>query len=116
MRKRNKGRKLSMEKGPRVLFLRKLANNFFIHEKIKTTEARAKELRPVVEKMITRAKNINLANRRLLLTDLNPKVATKLIEKIAPEYKERKGGYTRITKLGPRPSDGAKVVIFELVK
>ena len=116
MRKRNKGRKLSMKKGPRVLFMRKLANNFFIHEKIKTTEARAKELRSVVEKMITRAKDINLANRRLLLAELNPSVVKKVVEQIAPQYKERKGGYTRITKLGQRPSDGAKVVIFELVK
>ena len=93
-----------------------MANSFFLQEKIKTTEAKAKELRPIVEKMITRAKTTSIANRRLLAQDLTPKMTKKVFEELAPRYQERKGGYTRIIKLGPRNSDGAKIVIFELIK
>ena len=116
MRKLNKGRKLSRKKGPRKALLRSLANNFFIYEKIKTTEAKAKELRPIAEKDITRAKKNDIASRRILLKTLNPKTVKKIIEEIAPKYKDRNGGYTRILKLGPRNSDGAKMVIIELIK
>ena len=116
MNKKNKGRKLSLKKGPRKMLLRVLVNNFFLHEKIKTTEAKAKELRSVAEKMITRAKNIDLANRRLLARELTPFTVKKVIDEIAPKYKERTGGYTRIIKLGPRNSDGAHMAIIELVK
>jgi large subunit ribosomal protein L17 len=116
MRKLNKGRKFSMKVGPRKMMLRVLVNNFLLHEKIKTTEAKAKELRSIAEKMITRAKDANLANRRLLVRDLTPKMTKKIIDDIAPKYKERQGGYTRIIKLGPRNSDGAHMAIIELVK
>jgi len=116
MRKLNKGRKFSRKIGPRKALFKVLVNNFFLQEKIKTTEAKAKELRSVAEKMITKAKDINLANRRLLSSSLTPKMTKKIIEEIAPKYKERQGGYTRIMKLGPRNSDGAKMVIIELVK
>lgn len=116
MRKLNKGRKFSRRVGPRKMLLRSLVNNFLLHEKITTTEAKAKELRSVAEKMITRAKNVNLANRRLLARELTPKMTKKVIEEIAPALKERSGGYTRIIKLGPRDSDGANMAIIELVK
>jgi large subunit ribosomal protein L17 len=116
MRKLNKGRKFSMKVGPRKMMLRVLLNNFLLHEKIKTTEAKAKELRSIAEKMITRAKDAGLANRRLIAKDLTPALTKKIIENIAPKYKERQGGYTRIIKLGPRNSDGAHMVIIELVK
>ncbi|MEI7424996.1 MAG: 50S ribosomal protein L17 [Candidatus Staskawiczbacteria bacterium] len=116
MRKLNKGRKLSLKKGPRTMLLRVLVNNFLLHEKIKTTEAKAKELRSIAEKMITRAKNATLANRRLLAQELTPTNTKKIIEKIAPTFVDRNGGYTRIMKLGPRNSDGAHMVIIELVK
>jgi large subunit ribosomal protein L17 len=116
MRGLNKGRKLSRKIGPRRALLRVLVNNFFMQEKIKTTEAKAKELRSIAEKMITRAKNVNLANRRLLAQNLTPKMTKKIIDEIAPKYVDRAGGYTRIMKLGPRHSDGAKMVIIELVK
>ena len=116
MRKLNKGRKLSMRIGPRKMLLRVLVNNFLLHEKIKTTEAKAKELRSIAEKMITVAKNVNLANRRLLARDLTPLMTKKIIDEIAPKYASRQGGYTRIMKLGPRNSDGAHMVIIELVK
>ncbi|KKP93285.1 MAG: 50S ribosomal protein L17 [Parcubacteria group bacterium GW2011_GWA1_36_12] len=116
MRKRNKGRKLSRKIGPRKQLLKTLANSFFLHGKIKTTEAKAKELRPIVEKMITRAKDNNITSRRLLSQALTPKMVKKIVEEIALNYKDRNGGYTRITKLGPRNSDGAKMAIIELVK
>lgn len=115
MRKLNKGRKFSMKVGPRKQLLRTLANNFILHGKIKTTEAKAKELRSVVEKMITKAKRANVADRRILVKDLTPKMVKKTVEEIAPKYKERSGGYTKIIRLGPRDSDGAKMVIIELV-
>jgi large subunit ribosomal protein L17 len=116
MRKLNKGRKFSMKIGPRKAMMRVLVNNFLLHEKIKTTEAKAKELRSIAEKMITKAKKIDLANRRLLARDLTPKMTKKIIDEVAPRYQGRNGGYTRIIKLGPRNSDGAKMAIIELVK
>ncbi|MEK7664680.1 MAG: 50S ribosomal protein L17 [Patescibacteria group bacterium] len=115
MRKLNKGRKLSRKKGPRKALLRTLANSFFLYEKIKTTEAKAKELRVVVEKIITRAKRNEVSNRRILAKVLTPKMVKKTIEEIAPKYSQRQGGYTRIIRLSPRQSDGAKMAIIELV-
>lgn len=116
MRKRNKGRKLSMKIGPRRALIRTLANSFFMYEKIQTTEARAKELRPFVEKLITRAKTNTVANQRIVAQKLTPEMSKKLFGEIAPKYKERNGGYTRIIKMGPRNSDGSKIAIIELVK
>jgi large subunit ribosomal protein L17 len=116
MRKLNKGRKLSLKIGPRRELLKKMANNFIATERMQTTEAKAKTLRSVVEKMITRAKDSTIANRRLLAKDLTAESVKKLFEKIAPMYKDRNGGYTRIIKLGPRVSDGASMAIIELVK
>ena len=81
MNKKNKGRKLSLKKAPRMLLLRVLANNFLIHEKIKTTEAKAKELRSVAEKLITKGKNGDLQNRRLMAQDLTPENLKKVIDK-----------------------------------
>lgn len=115
MKKRKKGRKFNRERNQRKALLKSLASNLFLKEKIKITEAKAKELSPLAEKYITKAKKINLATRRLLLKTLSPKVVKKLEEEIGPRYKERKGGYTRIIKMGPRKSDGAKMVIIELI-
>lgn len=116
MRNLNKGKKLSMKAGPRKMLLKSLANSFFLKEKITTTESKAKELKPIVEKMITRAKNNTVANRRNLGVVLNPETVKKVFEEISPKYNSRNGGYTRIIKLGPRISDGARMAIIELVK
>ncbi len=116
MRKLNKGRKLSLKIGPRKALLRVLVNNFLLQEKIKTTQAKAKELRSVAEKMITIAKKGNLTSRRGLLRNLTPEIEKKIIDTLAPRYKDRDGGYTRIIKLGPRNSDSAQMVIIELIK
>lgn len=105
-----------MKIGPRKQLMKSLANNFFLHEKIKTTEAKAKELRSFAEKMVTKAKNNTVANRRILVKNLTPEIAKKVFDEVAPRYKERNGGYTRIMKLGPRNSDGANMVIIELIK
>lgn len=115
MRKLNKGRTLSRKVGPRKMLMRSLANNFLIQEKIQTTEAKAKELKPMVERMITRGKTGTMADRRLLAASLTPANVKKVFSEIAPRYKDRKGGYTRIIRLGARHSDGAKMVILELV-
>ena len=116
MRKRNKGRILSRPKHQREALLRTLATSLFLHGKIKTTEAKAKELRAVAEKFITRAKTNTVANRRILAKSLSPFTVKKLMDQIALDFTKRQGGYTRITKLGSRKSDGAKMTIIELVK
>lgn len=116
MRKRNKGRKFGRKKDQRRALLKSLLSSFFLREKIHTTEAKAKEMRALAEKFITRAKDNNLTNRRLLASYLSKGVAKKLIQELGPRYKERKGGYTRIIKLGQRKSDGARMAIIELVK
>jgi len=96
--------------------LKALVNNLVLKEKIKTTEAKAKETSKIIEKFITKAKKNNLTAKRFLTRYLSQKVVKKLIEEIAPRYKERNGGYTRIIKLGLRKSDGAKMAIIELIK
>jgi len=116
MRKRNKGRILSRPKSQRKALLKSLATSLFLHGKIQTTEAKAKELRVVAEKYITRARTNSISNRRLLATGLSLGIVKKLVEEIAPQYAARQGGYTRIINLGARKSDGAKMVIIELVK
>jgi large subunit ribosomal protein L17 len=93
-----------------------LAREFFLKEKIKTTEAKAKELVAFLEKDISRAKIGDISAKRLLARKFSPEVVKKLVSEIAPRYKDRKGGYTRITKLGPRPLDGARMAIIELLK
>jgi len=116
MKKQKKGRKLSRKSAPREALLKALAGALLVVEKIKTTEAKAKEVSGFVEKQIARAKSGDLRSRRLLARDFSPEIVGKLIKEIAPKYKERKGGCTRIIKLGPRKSDGAKMAIIELIK
>lgn len=116
MRKKKKGRKLSRKRDERKAMLKALARALFLHKKIKTTYARAKELSSFAEKMITRAKKGDLHSRRILLRYFSEDIVSKLIKEIAPEYKNREGGYTRVIKLGPRKSDSAKEAIIELVK
>jgi large subunit ribosomal protein L17 len=111
-----RGRKLQRDKGQRKALLRSLATSVVLYEKVKTTMPKAKEIRPYVEKLITLAKKGDLAatrelNNRLLST----KAVEKLIKEIAPLYKERQGGYTRITAAGFRAGDNAKMAIIELL-
>ena len=115
MKKLQQGRKFGRKRDQRKAFLKALATALILREKIKTTEARAKEIKPLVEKLITRAQKNNLASRKLLSKFLAAQSVKKLCDEIAPRYKERKGGYTRIVKLGLRKGDGAKMAIIELI-
>lgn len=116
MRHRNKGTKLGREKAPREAMFRNLAASVILYEKVKTTEAKAKAVRSHVEKAITagRAGNLN-ARRNLLKFFYTEQPVNKILEVLAPKYKDQKGGYTRITKIGPRQGDGAQMVQIELI-
>ncbi len=115
MRKLKQGRKLSRKRNQRKALLKSLAQALFLHNKIKTSEAKAKELSRFAEKCITRAKKGDLNSRRILAKYFSKDLVKRLIDEIGPKYKNRKGGYTRIIKLGPRKSDGARIAIIELV-
>jgi large subunit ribosomal protein L17 len=98
------------------LMIRNLAADVITNGKIKTTETRAKEVKPFIEKMITAAKKGDLAAKRQVLSELNNETAVhKLFEEIAPKYSDRSSGYTRIIKIGPRKGDAALIVQLELV-
>lgn len=116
MRKRKKARKLSLKRDQRKALLKSLLRSLFLHEKIKTTEAKAKETAPLAEKYISKAKSGTLHAKRRLAEVFEPTLVKKIIEEIAPRYTERRGGYTRIIKLGPRRKDGARMAIVELLK
>lgn len=117
MRHHNNVRKFGRDKTQKRALLNSLVLNLIVREKIKTTEPKAKELRPVIEKLITRAKGGNIATRRLIAAKLSNKgkEVKKLFDVIAPKYADKKGGYTRILKLGARKSDGAKMAVIEFV-
>jgi large subunit ribosomal protein L17 len=110
-------RKFGREKNGRVAFLRGLAVNLIRHGKIETTEARAKEVRPYVEKLITLAKVDSVAHRRLVMSRImNQEIETgKLFKELGPKYKDMTGGYTRIIKLPYRISDGAAKAVIEFI-
>jgi large subunit ribosomal protein L17 len=111
------GRKLSRKTGPRKALYKNLVVAVLRYEQIKTTEARAKEVRGQVERVITLAKEGSLAARRRIVAELpdEPLVIDKLINEIAPKYGDRSSGYTRIVRLGTRAGDAAPIVQLELV-
>lgn len=117
MRHRKKGKIFHRVASRRRSFLRNLANDLVRAEKIETTETRAKAVRPMVERLVTIAKRQTLAARRLVLARLhNAAAAAKLFEEIAPRYKDRNGGYLRVTKLGKaRKRDGGAIGVVEFV-
>ncbi len=111
-----KQRKLGRRTDHRSAMLRNQVASLIEHGRITTTITRAKETRKLAEKMISQAKKKELhANRLISATIYNKDTARKLVEEIAPRYADRKGGYTRILKLGPRRGDGSEMVILELV-
>jgi large subunit ribosomal protein L17 len=116
MRHHNANRKFGRETDGRRALLRSLAEGLILKGRITTTEAKAKELRPFVEKLVTKARQNTLASRRLVISRLGTEArAKKLVAEVAPRYVERAGGYTRIIKLPPRKSDGSKMAIIEFV-
>ena len=116
MKHLKKGRQLGRKVGPRYALIKNLAKSLILHEKIQTTEAKAKELRPFIEKLITRGRKDDLHSRRMLIRKIgDPLLVDKIIKEISPKYKNRKGGYTRITKTGMRSGDAAKMAVIEFV-
>jgi large subunit ribosomal protein L17 len=111
------GRKLSRKQGPRLALYKNLTVSILRYEKVKTTEAKAKEISGRVERMITLAKKGDLAARRSVVAQFpdEPLVVTKLFDEIAPKYADRTSGYTRIVKIGQRRGDAADIVQIELV-
>lgn len=111
------GRKLGRKTGPRMALYRNLVVAVLRYEQIRTTEARAKEVRGQVERMITLAKQGTLASRRRIIAELpdEPLVIDKLINEIAPKYGDRTSGYTRVIRIGNRAGDAAPIVQLELV-
>ncbi|HET7657638.1 MAG TPA: 50S ribosomal protein L17 [Bacillales bacterium] len=116
--------KLGRNKSARRALFRDLATDLIINERIETTHAKAKELRPIVEKMVTLAKRGDLHARRQAASFIRREVANvetnqdaiqKLFSEIGPRYEERQGGYTRVLKLGPRKGDAAEMAIIEFV-
>lgn len=116
MRHRKKGRKFTRSKDQQRALLRNMASSLVIKEKIITTEAKGKEVGRFLEKSITRAKKDSIANRRILAKDFSGKVVKKMFQELGPRYKNRSGGYIRVTKVGPRKSDGAKMAVIELIR
>lgn len=112
-----KGRKLSRTAGPRKALIKALASQLILHEKITTTLEKAKEVQPVVEKLITRAKSGTIADRRIAekTLSLRDKAAEKLFSEIGPLFKDRNGGYTRIIKLENRVGDNAKMAQIQIL-
>ena len=116
MRHQKTGRKLSRRKEHRKALLSNLAASLIIHGRIKTTDAKAKEVRPFVERLVTFAKRGDLHARRIVLSRLRDAIATKkLFDEIGPQFTSRFGGYTRIIKLGFRPGDNSPVSLIEFV-
>ncbi len=116
MRHQVAGRRLSRPTAQRWLLYRNLATDLFRHEKLVTTEAKAKEVRGLAEKIITLGKEGSLVSRRRALAFVtDEKIVGKVFAELAPRYAQRQGGYTRIVKLGPRLGDGAHMVQLEMV-
>jgi len=117
MRHQRKRDKLSRDAGHRKALIRNLCSQVLQHERVETTQAKAKVIKPEVEKLITLAKRGDLHARRQAMSSLNQDkfIVHKLFDEIAPRYEGRPGGYTRILKLGPRRSDSTEMVYLELV-
>ena len=116
MRHSNNKRKFGREKNQRNALMSSLARNLIRDSRIQTTTAKAKELRPMIEKLVTKAKTVTVASRRLVITSINSQVETKkLFDVIAPKYKDRKGGYTRIIKMPNRDLDNSPMSLIEFV-
>ena len=117
MRHRKRRLKLKRTAGHRAALLRTLSTSLLRHERIRTTLAKAKAVRPFAEKLITKAKRGGLHNRRLVARHVHDRAAVKkLFDTLAARYAQRPGGYTRILKLGPRGGDRAEMALLELVR
>ncbi len=117
MRHRKAGRKFGRNPAQRKALLRQLAISMILHERITTTEAKAKSLRPIVEKLVTIAREDSQHHRKLVMSKIDhPPATAKLFEVIAPRFEETPGGYTRISKLGIRHGDAAPLALIEFIE
>lgn len=117
MKHNRKGKTLDRKNGPRKALLRNLATSLVLYEHVNTTVAKAKAVKPVVEKLLTAGRSKTLASRRKLTAYLTTESAVnKVLEELGPRYAKRAGGYTRIIKLGKRQGDGAEIAQLQLVK
>lgn len=115
MRHHNKNKKFSRVRKVRIALVNSLARSLILHQKIETTETKAKGIKSFVEKLVTKSKNKTLANMRAITPLVGPKATKILVEDLAKKYADRKGGYTRIIKSKRRLSDGSKMAIIEFV-
>ncbi len=116
MRHQKRGRKIGTNSAHRKAILFGLAAEVFKHERIKTTEAKAKEVRPLVDKIVTLAKKGDVSARRQVIAMVKEReLAHKIFSEVAPRFEERQGGYCRLLKLGSRNGDNAPIAIIELV-
>jgi len=117
MRHRKKGRQLSRTSSHRKATLRNMATSLFRHERIRTTRAKARELRPFAEKLVTLSRNDDVHSRRQVRRHIQDReILAKLFDDIGPRFAGREGGYTRILKLGARKGDGAELALIELTE
>lgn len=115
MKHHKASRKLGRERKVRVALIKSLALSLVLRKKMQTTEAKAKEVQPFVEKLVTLGKNGDVASRRLIVSKIGAKGAGEVFKTISPKYKDRKGGYTRIIKIGNRVKDAARMAVIEFV-
>ena len=115
MNHKKSNKKFGRVRNQRSALMKSLVSSLINHQSILTTQAKAKALRPVVEKLVSRTKSDTLASRRVLNSRIGIKATKKLVDEIAPKYKSRSGGYTRITKLETKRSDAAKMAQIEFV-
>lgn len=115
MRHSNSIKKFGRERGQRRALMAGLARSLVLTEKIQTTEVKAKAIRPFVEKLITNGKKNTLAARRGIIGKIGIDGAKKIMDTLSPRFKDRNGGYTRITKLGDRKSDGSAMAVIEFL-
>ncbi len=115
MRHGNHNRKFGRERGQRKALMHSLMRSLVIKGKITTTEAKAKELRPSIEKLLTKGRTATLANRRILISELGDAATADKLIKTAKNYESRAGGYTRIVKMLPRKGDASKMALIEFV-
>ncbi len=117
MRHRVAGRRLGRSSAHRKSLFRNLTTDLFRHERVRTTEAKAKAIRPQAERLITLAKRGDLHSRRLAARDVkDAEILRKLFDDLAERYEDREGGYVRVHKLGPRKGDAAPLVLLSLVE
>lgn len=115
MRHGNVNRKFGRERGQRKALVRSLARSLVLRGRMQTTLAKAKEIRPMVEKLVTRGRTDTLANRRLIIAALGDEKIAKKLFATAKQYDGRTGGYLRIVKMGPRKGDAAEMAVIEFV-